>query len=283
MMDDRKQTILRELLAVREEITRRVENLKQHVPKNREHPDYGAAIVAYIQNIEKLRDRYAPQFQDIAADISALAGKGWQEDKKICQIWLEFAHTVELLRHNPKKGPASVYVSDDNRLIAYSAANFWLKQMRPTHKFKVKWVKLETRRHANICAERACVAHVIGHDSLGTRSILHRKRKKQEKRKHRNRMIKIRNLNASMAIYTRRMTALAATSTAFANSTLITTADPCGYCAPIVIAAGVTSMITNKDHHDHGLSDHRIEDIHEARSLLSTLKHIQVSRPEAHL
>lgn len=271
-----KQAILQQLAIVRDEITLRLADLKAITPHDREDPVYAERVIDYVEAVELLRREQDKRFKSIAEHISKLAGKDWQRDKEICQIWLEFAHTVELLRHNPNKGPACVYVSADNKLIAYSAANFWLEQMLPSHKFKAKWVTMETRRHANICAERKCIADTIGHGPLKTNEIL--RRPKTNTRHVRTKIIRLKSLNERMAVYTRRLIANVSLHNAFTDSTLITTADPCGHCAPVVAASGVTTLIGGKDDHDHGLADHRREDIQEARSLLKGLKHIRVSR-----
>jgi len=111
------------LRQTKKEITHRLAPLAQQVPKQKHDTHYAEKLNAYVTAVNAARVRYAPVLEIIANAISALGGKGWDKNNDIVQCWLAFAHTVQALRHNPAKGPASIYVDENNKMISYAAAN----------------------------------------------------------------------------------------------------------------------------------------------------------------
>jgi hypothetical protein len=174
MNQDTLNDILKLLAQTKEEITRRLAPARENVPHrdvrgdvSLGEADYANAMITYIKEVEATRQAFDPALTHIAGKISTLGGKGWKKNDDIVQAWLALAHVVQELRHNPEKGPAAVYVSNDNKLIAFAASNFWLDEMQPSEKLQRKHLTYDKGRTAlNICAEPAAIAKVVGHDKL---------------------------------------------------------------------------------------------------------------------
>lgn len=242
-------SILRDMARVKHEITAQLKPHAEVVP-DRDDRDYAAQQLAYIHNVNALRLKMRPRLFKLAEKISALHGADWRGQDHVVQMWLEYAHLVQALRHNPAKGPAAIYISPDNKLIAYSAANYWLMQMHPKETLAMRYLNMDSRGESNICAERAALADVIGHNKLATAGVL-RHKKSADKR------FKTKKIPKRMRAFSERIIALAKTITDFQGSTLVTTAEPCGLCAPAVIAAGVKHIISDAQSHAHPLSEKR--------------------------
>lgn len=241
--------ILRDISRVKHEITSHLKPHAEAVP-DRDDNEYAARQLAYIHTVNALRQKMRPRLLRLAEKISALHGMDWRGQDHVVQMWLEYAHLVQALRHNPVKGPAALYISPDNKLIAFGAANYWLMQMQPKETLALRYLDMDSRGESNICAERAALADVIGHNKLETAGVL-RHKKSASKR------FKTKKIPKRMRAYSERIIALSKTISDFQGSTLITTAEPCGLCAPAIVAAGVKHIVSDAQSHAHPLSEKR--------------------------
>ena len=242
--------ILQLLAQTKEEILRRLAPFAERVP-TRELDMYPDRLNAYIDEVEKLRADVAPVLETIGQKISSLASTGWQHDNRVVQFWLAFTHVVQTLRHNPEKGPAALYVSADNQLLGYSAANFLLAEMQPSPKLRHKLQKIDGRTAYNICAEPAAASHAIGHQHIGTNTLLLKGKKWRKEHWHYQRpppngdYIPLRRVPERRQEFLQRVAKLGKKDGRFDNSVLVTTADPCGSCTKVLIDIGVTQVISD--------------------------------------
>lgn len=269
-----EQLILKLLPQAKEEIVRRLAPFAERVP-SRETEGYAQALNVYIDEVEKARRDMAPMMDDIAQKISSLGGAGWQNDNRMVQFWLGFTHVVQTLRHNTEKGPAVVYVSHDNKLLGYAAANFLLSEMEPSIKLRNKVVGADNRRLYNICAEPAAVAGVIGHEKIGTNSLL-RKGAHWSKRHLRDiadgvpnsEFIPLKRVPERRADFLSRVSALAKKDGRYDCAVLVTTTDPCGSCTRLLIDIGITEVITDAQSHFMPMSYKRREEMAKSATRL---------------
>ncbi|MDX1921545.1 MAG: hypothetical protein SFW65_00260 [Alphaproteobacteria bacterium] len=279
--------ILTLLADAKEEITRRlaphaeaVPNIKMPDKAEDPQPDeatltlYGTTMMAYIGEVEVVREAMDPTLTAIAGKISALGGKGWDKDDDIVQAWMALAHVVQTLRHNPAKGPGALYVNPDNQMISYAAANFWLKEMQPSEKLQRKHLTYTKGRAAfNICAEPAAIAKAVGHAELATHFTL-RSKASIKKRAHAGRdelrnkdFISPHKMAQRRIRFLDRVSRKAANSKLFHESILITTADPCYSCTQAVIDVGVAVVISDKLHR-HEMKPKRLTEMEQAHRTL---------------
>jgi cytidine deaminase len=184
---------------------------------------------------------------------------------------MAFAHVVQALRHNPEKGPGVVYVSDNNDLISYAAANFWLDEMKPSEKLQRKHLTYPDGRSAlNICAEPAAIAKVVGHEALGTARVLRSTRSKDDGHALSNSdFIPASRMPERRTRFLEKVSQKGRKSGAFENATLVTTADPCGSCTQAVVDVGIALVISDAETHHHPMSPKRMDEMKNAERTLS--------------
>lgn len=269
-----EKQILKLLPQAKEEIMRRLTPFAERVPA-RWVEGYADAMNVYIDEVEKTRRELTPLLDEAAHKISSLGGSGWQDDNRMVQFWLGFTHVVQTLRHNTEKGPAVVYVSPDNRLLGYAASNFLLAEMQPSAKLLTKVVGSDNRRLYNICAEPAAIAGAIGHEKIGTNSLLRKGVHWAKKHLSDNiedvpnsEFIPLKRVPERRGDFLRRVSGLAQKDGRFNNAVLVTTTDPCGSCTRLLMDIGVSEVITDAQSHFMPMSLKRREEMAKAATRL---------------
>jgi hypothetical protein len=218
---------------------------------------YGPSLLLYTRHVQIARKHFFPRLASIAGAISSLGGAGWEKNPHIVQLWLEMAHTLQMLRHNPLKGPGGLYVSHDNKVITMAAGNFWLPGMKMPSRLRKRIIESKSRQRLCVCMERAGLTYAIGLHKFG--SVLDFTR-----RTNKRKPLPLNATRKRMRLYNQKLRELATTEEIFRRSYLVITADPCRQCFASLVAAGVAGVITDADTHRHAMSARRQKTMRQA-------------------